>query len=104
MTNRKMSIHVTICIGLCILTTLKYLFQATVLLVPFLKKISGFGQEATSIGIIGGADGPTAIFISVSNACVLLLPTLELAGALYVTVVLILCFRWLLHQGESFPD
>ena len=35
-----------------------------VLLLAFVMCLVGCGNEATSIGIIGGADGPTAIFVT----------------------------------------
>ena len=35
-----------------------------VLLLAFVMCLAGCGNEAASIGIIGGADGPTAIFVT----------------------------------------
>ena len=35
-----------------------------VLLLAFVMRLAGCGNEAASIGIIGGADGPTAIFVT----------------------------------------
>jgi len=37
---------------------------ALVLLLVFLLCLGGCGKESSSIGIIGGADGPTAIFVA----------------------------------------
>ena len=42
---------------------MKYVLIVAVLIVLILSLV-GCGNEAASIGIIGGADGPTAIFIT----------------------------------------
>lgn len=46
-----------------------------------------FGTEAASIGIIGGADGPTAIFVSGGSSW--LVPALCLAALLAILVILL---------------
>lgn len=40
---------------------------ATLLAIALLLTLCGCGKESRSIGIIGGADGPTAIFVGTPN-------------------------------------
>ena len=55
-------------------------------------------MDNASIGIIGGADGPTAIFVSVSNPCALIL------RAVIGCVVLMLALYFLLYRrGRAKP-
>ena len=42
---------------------MKLRYLAAVLAAAILLTLGGCGKESRSIGIIGGADGPTAIFI-----------------------------------------
>ena len=65
----------------------------TSLLYPFLSALSGTWREAGSIGIIGGADGPTAIFLSSPLRYLFLLPVFEIIGILFIMIVLIYCYR-----------
>jgi len=50
-------------------------------------------MNSSSIGIIGGADGPTAIFVATSQP--LWLSLLCLAGAVIVAVLII---RWIVKR------
>ena len=93
MNKHKISIHILISIILCVLLLLKYIMQMTSIIYPLLSVIPGIGQEARSIGIIGGADGPTAVFLSSPFKYLFLLPVIEFIGIIYVFIVLFLCYR-----------
>ena len=73
------------CLGVLTLTVGKYLF------VRYLLRSFGFSVEnASSIGIIGGADGPTAIFLSSSNTTPWLLPSLVVTAVAGVVALFML--------------
>lgn len=73
------------CLGVLALTVGKYLF------IRYLLKSIGFAAEnASSIGIIGGADGPTAIFLSSSQTTPWLLPSLVATAVAGVVGLLML--------------
>ena len=66
---------------------MKYVLIVAVLIVLILSLV-GCGNEAASIGIIGGADGPTAIFVT-SNT-----NWLSVLGVMVVAVlVVVLIYR-----------
>ena len=55
-------------------------------------------QESTSIGIIGGADGPTAIFVSGDPmGLVLAVAGIAAAAALLVTGIVL----WVRHKNKT---
>lgn len=59
-------------------------------------------EEAASIGIIGGADGPTAIYIT-SQLAIHILPAIALAAYSYMALVPIIqppIMRWLTNEEE----
>ena len=64
---------------------MKNLLIVAVLIVLILSLV-GCGNEAASIGIIGGADGPTAIFVTSSTNWVSILGVI--AVAIFVAVLI----------------
>ena len=66
---------------------MKYVLIVAVLIVLILSLV-GCGNEAASIGIIGGADGPTAVFVT-SNT-----NWLSILGVIVVAIlVVVLIYR-----------
>ena len=57
-----------------------------ILLLVLILSLVGCGNEAASIGIIGGADGPTAIFVTSSTNWVSILGVI--AVAIFVAVLI----------------
>ena len=66
---------------------MKHVLIVAVLLVLALSLV-GCGNEAASIGIIGGADGPTAIFVTSNTNWLSVLGVIVVA---ILVVVLIYC-------------
>lgn len=64
---------------------------ALVLLLAFVLCLAGCSSEATSIGIIGGADGPTTIFVT-SNVNWLSICGL-IAAILVIVLVVLTIYR-----------
>ena len=64
---------------------------ALVFLLAFVLCLAGCSSEATSIGIIGGADGPTAIFVT-SNVNWLSICGL-IAAILVIVLVVLTIYR-----------
>ena len=56
----------------------------------FMMYLSGYGTESASIGMIGGADGPTAVFVSSTIHWPYVLGAIGVIGA---TVLVILISR-----------
>ena len=57
-----------------------------ILLLVLILSLVGCGNEAASIGIIGGADGPTAIFVTSGTNWVSILGVI--AVAIFVAVLI----------------
>lgn len=93
MNTKRISRHVLTGIILSCLLLLKYIIKGAVIIVPLLSALPGVGNEAGSIGIIGGMDGPTAIFISSAYSFLFILPVIEFAAIIYICIVLFRCYR-----------
>lgn len=72
--------------------------QSTTLISWIISNISRFGQDGFSIGIIGGSDGPIAIFISLPVYLEYVSSIIEFVGIAYVFVTLILSFKLLKNK------
>ena len=91
MKNRKISTSILVSILISTLLVLKYLIQVTLFLFPLCSAIFGIGQEACSVGIIGGADGPTTVFLSSPYRYIFLMPALEFLGIIFILITLLQC-------------
>ena len=60
------------------------------LLIVLIMALVGCGREAASIGMIGGADGPTAIFITSGTSW---LNICSLLGAIAVIILIVFVIR-----------
>lgn len=59
----------------------------------FLNNFFNMKKQAASIGIIGGADGPTAIFITGKTTNQLLLILLENLSGIFIFIILLLLYK-----------
>ena len=90
MKKRKVSIPILMGIIICSLLALKYIIRGVLSVFPLLSIPC---EGASSIGIIGGADGPTAIFLSCPFKFLTFMPVLEFLGILYLLILLIVYYR-----------
>jgi Na+-transporting methylmalonyl-CoA/oxaloacetate decarboxylase beta subunit len=65
--KKQVSIIITTLTVICALAALVSAFSGPLLSLYLSNKFSIDTKDASSIGIIGGADGPTAIFVSGHN-------------------------------------
>lgn len=65
-------------------------FIPILLIITFLLGFSSCSSESASIGIIGGADGPTAIFVTGNFSWIYF----ALAGILLVGILVFLLIKW----------
>lgn len=101
MSKKEISVHIIISIILCCLLVVKYAVQAALAVIPFLSAIPGINQAAGAVGIIGGADGPTAVFLSAPVQFLLVLPVIEFAAVVYILVILFRCYHIIAEHSVS---
>ena len=93
MKKQKISRHLVISIIISCSLLLKYIVQGISLIASLTSIIPQIGNEASSVGLIGGLEGPTAVFLSSSFGLIIVLPVIESIGIIYVLLVLIGCYR-----------
>ena len=101
MKKRKKSASILAGIIICGLLAFKSLINAGLLIISCLP---ASGRSAASIGIIGGADGPTAVFLSSPMKFLFLPPVLELFGLVFILFLLIRCRRNCGKEKAVNPD
>lgn len=88
------SLSIKISVGICILLIGGHIVRVSLFLFPRLLEYCAGNSDAQSINIIGGADGPVAIYITSSLAFVSLLPVFECIGLVFVVITLFRCIQY----------
>ena len=78
---------VTVFTIICALVTFISAFSSSLLSLYLSYRFNINTRDASSIGIIGGADGPTAIFISGKSSFQLFTALLTILGGIYLVVI-----------------